>query len=87
MEGLGSRSPGRVELFALTLLTPDLISKVEESQRHHQFRLLHIFINRHPQVLSILITFTGEGKVPNNVFSVDYNTSVILHIVESLITE
>ena len=71
MEGLCSRSPGQVEMFASTLLTPDLISKVEESQRRHQFRLLHSFINIHPQVLSILITFTGEGKVPNNVFSVD----------------
>ena len=71
MEGLCSCSPGQVEMFASTLLTPDLISKVEESQRRHQFRLLHSFINIHPQVLSILITFTGEGKVPNNGFSVD----------------
>ena len=71
MEGLCSRSPGQVEMFAPTLLTPDLISKVEESQRRHQCRLLHSFINIHPPVLSVLITFTGEGKVPNNGFSVD----------------
>ena len=71
IEGLCSSSPGQVEMFASTLTTPDLISKVEELQRRHQFRLLHSFINIHPQVLSILITFTGEGKVPNNVFSVD----------------
>ena len=54
MEGLGSHSPGQVEMFALTLLTPDLISKVEELQRRHQFRLIHSFININPQVLSIL---------------------------------
>ena len=54
MEGLGSRSPGQVEMFVLTLLIPDLISKVEESQRRHQFRLIHSFISFNPQVLSIL---------------------------------